>query len=116
MREKEERLSCHSYRLIVKYTECKVKHIGEPIRAFNLACIPPINGFINITLKIFRRNKMISAENHSLEVSPKAFNGIGGDITTSKFRFRVIDELMIIAMLCKSVVALAFIGKDSGYY
>lgn len=54
---------------------------------------------------------MISAKDAPLEVSPKALNGISGDVTISVFLRSVTDDIVDISFLRKTLVSRQLIGE-----
>lgn len=56
---------------------------------------------------------MISTKDAPLEVSPKALNGISGDVTISVFLRSVTDDIVDISFLRKTLVSRHLIGEDT---
>lgn len=89
------------------------EHIGEAFGFGRFSCIPTVHCFVHIGLQITLAHEVICTENHSLELSPKAFNGIGGDSVLRELQLRMVDILVGIVLI-QAVVTTAFIGEDNG--
>ena len=61
------------------YAKGLEEHIGEAFGLGCFSCIPTVYRLIHIGLQITLAHEVISTEYHSLELSPKALNGIGCD-------------------------------------
>jgi len=61
---------------------------------------------------MLRGNLMESPVNAALQLAPKAFNGIGVNLSANKFVLTMSNTLVLVAMGAKQVIGGVFIGAD----
>ena len=66
---------CHLPHVLIRHdTNRLMEHISEADTLVRLARIPTVHSLVNLLLLISLAHKVIDAEHHPLEMSPKAFN------------------------------------------
>jgi hypothetical protein len=69
----------------------------ETIGSILFPCVPTIHLFINVTLYIVLTYTVVSREDNTLEVSPKAFDAIGVNIVSpNKLTLAMINKEMVV--------------------
>ena len=87
-------LCSHFHGFIVTFSNGHMEHMGETLRFLHLLRVVTVHGFINITAQIGLGNEMVGTEYHTLEMGPKAFNGVRGVSADDKLTFAVVDSHM----------------------
>ena len=89
--------------IIIGYdTYTFTQHIREAGGFIRFSCIPTVNRFVNVHLQIVPADKMVCAEHHALEMSPKSFNGIGGYSVLGKLSLAMFNDAMQHTFLVKT--------------
>ena len=70
-------LSHHLNGFVVTLANRFSKHMGESCRFAHFFCIETEHRLVNVPFKVSLGNKVVRAEDDTLEVSPKALNAVG---------------------------------------
>ena len=77
-----------------------MEHISEADTLVRCSRIPTIHGLVNVPLQVLLAHRVIDAEDHPLEVSPKALDGVGRDTLSVAIHLQsVLNDIMDIALL-----------------
>ena len=85
--------------------------MGESCRFAHFFCIETEHRLVNVPFKVSLGNKVVRAEDDTLEVSPKALNAVGLIGTDGEFTLSVTDEDMVV-FLAKSFIGGQFVSNN----
>src|SRR5712691_7362143 len=69
-----------------------------------------------VPLQVLRGNPHVSPVDAALQRSPKAFDGVGMDLTANVFLLGVVNPLMLVAVNIQVPICLALVGMDAAAF
>ena len=65
--------------LVVASADSLAEHMSESVGFLHFLGVETEHRLVNVPLKVCLADEVVSAEDDTLEVSPKAFNAVGGE-------------------------------------
>ena len=97
--------------VVIALADSHMKHMDETHTLVSLTGIIAVHSFVYVTLQISLRYEVVRTEHHAFEVSPKAFNAVGGDTTLGILLDTVVDDAVDIARVSKPVIGVELVGE-----
>jgi hypothetical protein len=98
-------------RLVWQATFDARKHVVHAVGHFHVAPIEPPSHFVEISMKVFRRDPVMDTEELALQKRPNTFDGVSVNRASNVFAARVIDRIMKIITV-KAEKGAIFVSHD----
>ena len=90
--------------LVITYANRLGEHMSDAGGFTRFSCIIAVDSLVNVRLKITLGNEVVCTEYHTLEMSPKALNTVGGDTILRIHLLAVFNHGVLISHLVNARV------------